>query len=64
MREKVGAEQLQQAHHCTTQTGRSDCGPKVSGRAADGQQPESVTTGKPARNPWRIMTAGPAVDGH
>src|SRR5215204_5858134 len=34
--------------------------PKVSGRrrrAADGQQPVSVTTGECARKPWRIMTA-------
>ena len=27
MRDKVGAEQLQQVHHCTTQTDGSDCGP-------------------------------------
>jgi hypothetical protein len=33
-------------------------------RAADGQQPVSVTTGEPARKPWRIMTADPAIDGH
>jgi hypothetical protein len=32
--------------------------------AADGQQPVSVTTGEPAREPWRIMTADPAIDGH
>ena len=63
MRDKVGAEQLQQAHHCTTQTGGSDCGPKVSGRAADGQQPVSVTTGECARKPWRIMTADSGIDG-
>jgi hypothetical protein len=43
MRDKVGAEQLQQVHHCTTQTGGSDCGPEGqrsapsgSGRAATG----------------------------
>jgi hypothetical protein len=47
--------------------GDSDCGPE--GRvgdvgAADGQQPVSVTTGEPAREPWRIMTADPAIDGH
>ena len=30
MRDKVGAEQLQQVHHCTTQTGGSDCGPDRS----------------------------------
>jgi hypothetical protein len=33
-------------------------------RAADGQQPVSVTTGEPAREPWRIMAADPAIDGH
>jgi hypothetical protein len=45
--------------------GRSDCGPRVGRRrAADGQQPVSVTTGEPARKPWRIMTADPAIDGH
>ena len=46
--------------------GDSDCGPVVGGRrrrAADGQQPVSVTTGEPARKPWRIMTADPAIDG-
>jgi hypothetical protein len=32
--------------------------------AANGQQPGSVTTGEPARKPWRIMTADPAIDGH
>jgi hypothetical protein len=43
MREQVGAEQLQQIHHCTTQTGGSDGGPEGqrsapsgSGRAATG----------------------------
>jgi hypothetical protein len=41
-------------------------GPEVGRRrrAADGQQPVFVTTGKPARKPWRIMTAGSAIDGH
>jgi diketogulonate reductase-like aldo/keto reductase len=33
-------------------------------RAADGQQPVSVTTGKPARQLWRIMTADSPVDSH
>jgi hypothetical protein len=40
--------------------------PKVSGRrrrAADGQQPVSVTTGECARKPWRIMTADSGIDG-
>jgi hypothetical protein len=32
-------------------------------RAADGQQPLSMTIGEPARKPWRIMTADSAVDG-
>jgi transposase-like protein len=32
--------------------------------AAVGQQPVSVTTEEPARKPWRIMTADPAIDGH
>jgi hypothetical protein len=43
MRDKVGAEQVQQVHHCTTQTGGSDCGsegqrsaPSGSRRAATG----------------------------
>jgi hypothetical protein len=47
-----------------TQTRDSDCG--LEGQvgdagAADGQQPESVTTGEPARRPVRIMTAKPAI---
>jgi hypothetical protein len=33
-------------------------------RAADRQQPVSVTTGEPTRRLWRIMTADPAIDGH
>src|SRR5829696_4253746 len=64
LRDKVGAEQLQQVHHCTTQTAGSDGGPEAqrsassgSRRAADGQQPVSVTTGECPRKPWRIMTA-------
>ena len=32
-------------------------------RAADGQQPGSVTTGERARKPWRIMTADSGIDG-
>jgi hypothetical protein len=64
MRDKVGAEQLQQVHRCTTQTGGSDCGPEGRRRrAADGQQPVSVTTGECARKPWRIMTADSGIDG-
>jgi hypothetical protein len=66
MRDKVGAEQLQQVHHCTTRTGGSDCVPKTSGqrcRAAHGQQPVSVTTGECARKPWRIMSADSGIDG-
>jgi hypothetical protein len=41
--------------------------PKVSGRrrrAADGQQPVSVTTGECARKPWRIVTGDSGIDGH
>ena len=47
--------------------GDSDCGPEGPGwrrRAADRQQPVSVTTGEPARKPWRIMTADSAIDGY
>ena len=47
--------------------GDSDCGPEGPGRlrrAADGQQPVFVTTGEPARKPWRNITADPAIDGH
>jgi hypothetical protein len=33
-------------------------------RAADGQQPVSVTTGEPAWKPWRIMTTDAAIDGY
>jgi hypothetical protein len=47
--------------------GESDCGPEGQAwvrRAADGQQPVSVTTGEPVRKPWRVMTADPAIDGH
>jgi hypothetical protein len=41
-------------------------GPEVGRRrrAADGQQPMSVTTGECARKPWRIMTAESGIDGH
>jgi hypothetical protein len=49
------------------QTGELDCGPRVgvgTRRAADGQQPVSVTTGEPARKLGRIMTADPAIDRH
>jgi hypothetical protein len=38
MRDKVGAEQLQQAHHCTTQTGGSDCGPEGQRSAPSGSR--------------------------
>src|SRR5215218_7652541 len=49
----------------TMRPGDSDCGPNGRRRrAADRQQPASVTTGEPTRNPWRIMTADPALDGH
>jgi len=45
----------------------SDCGREGPGScawAADGQQPVSVTTGEPARKPWRTMTADAAMDGY
>jgi hypothetical protein len=41
----------------------SKFGPKGRGDDA-GQQPVFVTTGEPARKPWRIMTDDPATDGH
>lgn len=46
---------------------RSDYDREGPGRgiwAADGQQPVSVTIGEPARKPWRIMAADPAIDGY
>jgi hypothetical protein len=36
----------------------------VAPRAADGQQPGSVTNREPARKPWRIMAADSIIDGH
>ena len=66
MRDKVGAEQLQQVHHCQRRQADQIVVPEVSGRrrrAADGQQPVSVTTGECARKPWRIMTADSGIDG-
>jgi hypothetical protein len=44
--------------------GWSTSGAKVAPPAADGQQPGSVTTGEPARKPWRIMTVDSTIDGH
>jgi hypothetical protein len=38
MRDKVGAEQLQQVYHCTTQTGGSDCGPEGQRSAPSGSR--------------------------
>jgi hypothetical protein len=38
MRDKVGAEHLQQVHHCTTQTGGSDCGPDGQRSAPSGSR--------------------------
>jgi hypothetical protein len=32
--------------------------------AAHGQQQVFVTTGEPARTPWRIMTSDLAIDSH
>jgi hypothetical protein len=66
MRDKVGAEQLQQVNHCTTQTGGSECGPEGQRSAPSGSRRAatvSVTTGECARKPWRIMTADSAIDG-
>ena len=47
--------------------GDSDCGPEGPGwlrRAADGQQPVSVTTGEPARGQWRLLTSDPGIESH
>jgi hypothetical protein len=66
MRDKVGAEQLQQVHHCTTQTADHIVVPKVSGRrrrAADGQQPVSVTTGECSET-VADYAADSGIDGH
>ena len=38
MHVKVGAEQLQQVHHCTTQTGGSHCGPEGQRSAPSGSR--------------------------
>jgi hypothetical protein len=38
MRDKVGAEQLQQVNHCTTQTGGSECGPEGQRSAPSGSR--------------------------
>src|SRR5215203_6538813 len=38
LRDKVGAEQLQQVHHCTTQTGGSDGGPEGQRSAPSGSR--------------------------
>ena len=67
MRDKVGAEQLQQVPALHNADSRIRLWSRRSGGdvgAADGQQLVSVTTGKPARKPWRIMTADPAIHGH
>jgi hypothetical protein len=66
LRDKVGAEQLQQIP-ITAQRGQAEqiVVPKVScrrRRAADGQHSVSVTTGESARKPWRIMTADSDID--
>jgi hypothetical protein len=47
-----------------TRPGDSEFGPESRRRrAADRQQPVFVTTGEPARNQWRIMTADSGIDG-
>src|SRR5512132_951917 len=60
LRDKVGAEQLQQIPSLHNADRRSRL---WSRRAADGQQPVPVTTGECARKPWRIMTADSGIDG-
>jgi hypothetical protein len=52
MRDKVGAEQLQQVHYCTTQTGRSDCGPQGQRSAPSGSS--RAATG--VRNNQRVCS--------
>jgi hypothetical protein len=42
MRDKVGAEQLQQVHHCTTRTGGSDCGPEGQRSAPSGSRRAAI----------------------
>jgi hypothetical protein len=52
MRDKVGVEQLQQVHHCTTQTGGSDCGPEGQQSALSGSR--RAATG--VRNNQRVCS--------
>jgi hypothetical protein len=49
MRDKVGAEQLQQVHHRTTQTGRSDCGPAGQQVAPSGSRRAATGVGNNRR---------------
>ena len=53
MRDKVGVEQLQQVHQCTTQTGGSDCGPVGQRSAPSGSR--RAATG--VRNNRRVCSA-------
>src|SRR5829696_5661961 len=60
LRDKVGAEQLQQVHHCTTQTGGSDGGPEGQRSAPSGSRRAAtgVRNNRRVRSEtWRIMTA-------
>jgi hypothetical protein len=52
LRDKVGAEQLQQVHHCTTQPGGSDCGPEGQRSAPSGSR--RAATG--VRNNQRVCS--------
>jgi hypothetical protein len=56
MRDKVGAEQLRQVHHCTTQTGRSDGGPERGIQQKIGCQGEQhLWVIEPASGVWRLV---------
>jgi hypothetical protein len=60
MRDKVGAEQLQQVYHCTTQTGGSDCGPEGQRSAPSGSR--RAATG--VRNNRRVCSETMEDDDH
>jgi hypothetical protein len=56
LRDKVGAEQLQQVHHCTTQTDRSDGGPERGIQQKIGCQGEQLLwVIEPASGVWRLV---------
>jgi len=48
-RDKVGAEQLQQTHHCTMKTGGSDCGPEGQRSAPSGSRRTATGVGNNRR---------------